>query len=81
MEQWLVTMSLRSGEYEQPFKKLFEVKDQDELYIEIDDYLAGHSTFNKAEGGVYYYNGGEVACKYEQSEKIESFEQLINALK
>ncbi len=75
-------MELRCGEYGQPWKKIFEVENQSELAGVVDEYLAtyydgGHTV----DDGVHYFNCGEVAVQFEQAEKIESFEQLINALR
>lgn len=81
-EKWLVTMELRAGEYYQPFKKIFEVKEAKELKGKVHEYLVtyyddGHEIID----GIYYFNGGEVACKYVSAQRIDCYEQLINSLK
>ena len=87
-ELWLVTMELTCGEYGQIWKKIFEVENKIDLSNDIalseqvKDYL---STYYDDESelidGIHYFHGGEVACKYEGAERIDSFEQLINALR
>jgi len=80
---YLATFEFISGEYCQPFVKLFYAKDEKDLEEQIHEYLIdyyGIRNTSEVNADVYYYWNGEIAVKQEGWQEITSFRRLVNKL-
>lgn len=80
---YLAFFEFVSGEYEQPFKKLFYAKNERDLEKIIQEFLIdyyGEGNTSEVDGDDYYYWHGEVAVKYRGWQEITDFQQIINRL-
>jgi UDP-N-acetylglucosamine transferase subunit ALG13 len=80
---FLVSFNFVSGEYEQPFVKLFYAKDEKEIEQKAHEYLIGYygeGNTSEVEGDKYYYWHNEVTVELNAWEEIRSFKQLVNRL-
>jgi len=80
---YLATFEFISGEYAQPFKKLFYAKEEGDLEKIIHEYLLdyyGRENTAEIDGSIYYFWHGEIAVKYRGWEEITDSKQIIDRL-
>jgi hypothetical protein len=80
---YLATFEFVSGEYCQPFVKLFYANDEKDLEEQIHEYLIdyyGIRNTSEVNANVYYYWNGEIAVRHSSWEEINNTRQIINRL-
>ena len=80
---YLATFEFISGEYEQPFKKLFYAKNERNLEKIIQEFLIdyyGAGNTSEINDDVYYYWYGEIAVKYCGWEEISDLRKIVDRL-
>jgi hypothetical protein len=80
---YLATFEFVSGEYEQPFKKLFYAKNERDLEKIIQEFLIdyyGAGNTSEVDGNDYYYWHGQIAVKYRGWEEISDLKQIVDRL-
>jgi len=80
---YLATFEFISGEYSQPFIKLFYARDEKDLQEQIHEYRIdyyGLRNTSEVNANVYYYWNEEIAVKQKGWQEITSFRRLVNNL-
>ena len=80
---YLATFEFISGEYGQPFKKIFYARDAEHLETEIDKYFVdyyGSGNLSEINRRTYFYFDGEVAVRKHGWDEITDLKQLVNKL-
>lgn len=80
---YLATFEFISGEYEQPFRRLFYAKNERDIEKIIQEFLIdyyGEGNTSKVDGNDYYYWHGEIAVRYRGWEEIKDTKQIVDRL-
>jgi hypothetical protein len=78
---YLANFEFISGEYEQPFQKIFYAKNEKQVAKKIHEYFVdyyGEGNTFEIYDDVYYYWYGEIAVRKRGWAEIKNFDQLLN---